>query len=91
MDRAALPRYVAPVTSSLDAKRDQVIARLRSLGSVLVAYSGGVDSALLLALAIDALGERAVAFTALSAAVPERDISRRHPRSWKIPAMPRTR
>ena len=70
MDRAALPRYVAPVTSSLDAKRDQVIARLRSLGSVLVAYSGGVDSALLLALAIDALGERAVAFTALSAAVP---------------------
>ncbi|TMA37051.1 MAG: ATP-dependent sacrificial sulfur transferase LarE [Deltaproteobacteria bacterium] len=58
------------MTSSLDAKRDQVIARLRSLGSVLVAYSGGVDSALLLALAIDALGERAVAFTALSAAVP---------------------
>jgi len=75
VDRAALPRYVAPVTSSLDAKRDQVIARLRSLGSVLVAYSGGVDSALLLALAIDALGERAVAFTALSAAVPPDEAS----------------
>src|SRR4051812_15925540 len=54
----------------LRAKRELVIERLRSLGSALVAYSGGVDSALLLALAVEALRERAVAFTALSAAVP---------------------
>src|SRR5438132_11028712 len=52
------------------AKRDAALERLKGLGSALVAYSGGVDSALLLALAVDALGERAVAFTALSAAVP---------------------
>jgi len=58
------------MTADLQRKRDQVVERLRSLGSALIAYSGGVDSALLLALAVEALGERAVAFTALSPAVP---------------------
>ena len=50
-------------------KREAVVARLGGLTSALVAYSGGVDSALLLALAVEALGGRAVAFTALSPAV----------------------
>ncbi|MGZ6123733.1 MAG: ATP-dependent sacrificial sulfur transferase LarE [Myxococcales bacterium] len=58
------------MTPTLQAKREQAMTRLRSLGSALVAYSGGVDSALLLALAREALGERAVAFTAVSPAVP---------------------
>jgi uncharacterized protein len=53
----------------LAEKREAVLQRLRGLGSALVAYSGGVDSALLLALAREALGERAVAFTALSPAI----------------------
>ena len=53
----------------LQEKREAALQRLRGLGSALVAYSGGVDSALLLALAREALGERAVAFTAVSPAV----------------------
>ena len=57
------------VPVSAAAKREVALARLRGLGSALVAYSGGVDSAYLLSLAREALGDNAVAFTALSPAV----------------------
>ncbi len=52
-------------------KLEDARARVRGLSSVLVAYSGGVDSSLLLKLAIDELGERAVAVLASSPAYPE--------------------
>jgi uncharacterized protein len=57
------------------SKEDVARLRLQSLGSVLVAYSGGVDSSYLLWLAHDALGARALAFTALSAAVPPDELA----------------
>jgi pyridinium-3,5-biscarboxylic acid mononucleotide sulfurtransferase len=56
----------------LDATRlDAARGIVRGLGSVLVAYSGGVDSTLLLKLALDELGDRAVAALASSPAYPE--------------------
>jgi pyridinium-3,5-biscarboxylic acid mononucleotide sulfurtransferase len=55
----------------LQSARDIV----RGLGSVLVAYSGGVDSTLLLRLATDELGDRAVAVLASSPAYPESEQS----------------
>src|ERR1700730_6864277 len=50
---------------------DRARGIVRDLGSVLIAYSGGVDSTLLLKLAMDELGDRAVGVLASSPAYPE--------------------
>ena len=53
------------------ARLDRARAIVRDLRSVLVAFSGGVDSTLLLKLAVDELGDAAVAVLANSPAYPE--------------------
>lgn len=60
----------------MNEKYAQLKAILCSYGTVAVAYSGGVDSTLLLRAAYDALGESCVAVTAAIEAVPERELQR---------------
>lgn len=53
----------------LDARRAAIEERLSGLGGAVVAFSGGVDSSLVAALAARALGSRALAVTAVSPAL----------------------
>jgi uncharacterized protein len=56
---------------SLDAKQRRLLADLTAMGRVIVAFSGGTDSAYLAWAAHRALGPNAVAVTADSASLPE--------------------
>ena len=53
------------------ATAEAIVEDLASRGSVLVAFSGGVDSSTVAALAHEALGDDAVACTAVSETLPE--------------------
>jgi uncharacterized protein len=59
----------------LDRKRGLLRGELEATGGVMVAFSGGADSALLLAAAVEALGDRAVAATGVSPSLAEAELS----------------
>lgn len=61
------------MTPSASAKLDALRAELRDIGSVLVAFSAGVDSTFLLRVAHDELGDRCVAATIRAPFVPRRE------------------
>lgn len=58
----------------LEAKYRVLTSRLRPLGRILVAFSGGVDSTFVLKAALEACGAEVLAVTAVSPAVPVREV-----------------
>jgi uncharacterized protein len=63
------------MNASVKEKHEKLKAIFKDLGKVVVAFSGGVDSTLLLKVAYDTLGDKNVlAVTALSPLYPEREL-----------------
>ena len=63
---------------TLEQKTKKIKSLILEMDSALVAFSGGVDSTLILALAHDVLGEKALAVTAQSASMPDREMKACH-------------
>ena len=59
----------------LHEKYENLKVYLKSLGSVAVAFSSGVDSTFLLKVAHNVLGDKAIAVTAASCSFPERELN----------------
>jgi uncharacterized protein len=62
-----------PAPAALPNKQDMLLERLRGLESLIVAFSGGADSAYLAWAAHTAIGDRSLAVTALSASFSAHD------------------
>jgi uncharacterized protein len=62
------------VDPNLDRKTTRLRDRITQLGSVVIAYSGGVDSAFLALTAHDVLGPRSLAVTAVSPSLARREL-----------------
>lgn len=69
---ASEPGEQTGIDDGLRLREAALYARLRSFSSLIVAYSGGVDSAYLAWAAVQTLGDRALSVTADSASYPER-------------------
>jgi uncharacterized protein len=67
------PKQILSMTSELQSKYSHLQSILRELGSVVIGYSGGVDSTLLIKVAADVLGENALAVIGKSETYPTRE------------------
>ena len=61
------------MNAELQKKYEDLLHYIKGLGSLAVAFSGGVDSTLLVYAAHEALGDKALAVTASSSTFPERE------------------
>ncbi len=61
-----MPSHLEPEGQASELPLQRLRSVIGDMGSVLVCYSGGVDSALVLAVAHEVLGERAIGMTAVS-------------------------
>ena len=70
------PDPVAPETldSTLVQKRDRLYKLFAKMDRVLVAYSGGIDSTLVVKVAREVLGDRVLAITAVSPSLMPEDL-----------------
>ena len=69
---AAALKYI--LMPSFDSKLDRLRETIARLQSCAIAFSGGVDSTLVLKVAHDALGDRVIAVTALSESLPNGEL-----------------
>lgn len=65
---------VQPLAPELEAKYQALQSNIAELGQLAIAFSGGVDSTLLLKVAHDTLGDAAVAITARAQMIPAREV-----------------
>jgi pyridinium-3,5-biscarboxylic acid mononucleotide sulfurtransferase len=61
------------MSEEIQSKVLKIKHSLQEMKSVIVAYSGGIDSTLMLQIAHETLGEQAIGITAVSASMPEKE------------------
>jgi len=70
-----MPSIPSVQSDELSTKYQQLVGLIEPMGRVIVAFSGGVDSTLVLRVALDALGaENVLAGTGVSPSLPQREL-----------------